>query len=99
MPDVADRRSHLWNKKYFLSYATIIYCFSCRVTSKLSGIGLSNQSWGKLKHLISNKSSHLIAESFDIQAVIYTTVKCKETKVNCCEKDVSGTRKLDKVAY
>jgi hypothetical protein len=46
---------------------------ACRVTSKILGIGSAERAWGDVKHLKTNKRSHISADRVKKQATIYGT--------------------------
>ena len=89
MPDLYEDRSYFWNEKYYLTYKRIIGYVAYIVTSKLAGIGSDKRSWGDVKHLKSNKLSHLSSESVKMQAIIYSTEKCDEANTNLCTKEMA----------
>jgi len=45
--------------------------FACRVTSKILGIGSAERNWGEVKHLKTDKHSHLSADRVKKQATIF----------------------------
>ncbi len=51
--------SHLWHKQYSVHSTTILGKVACRLTSKILGIGSAERSWGAVKHLKTDKRSHL----------------------------------------
>lgn len=69
--DVKTGKSHLWHQKNSLRYTTILGKLACRTTSKILGIGSAERAWGDVKHLKTNKRSHLSAERMKKQATIY----------------------------
>lgn len=69
--DIHEGKSHIWHKKNTLRYTKMLGRFACRVTSKILGIGSAERSWGDVKHLKTNKRSHLSAESVKMQATIF----------------------------
>jgi hypothetical protein len=48
-PDVSSGRSHIWHKKYSLSYTQMSGYVACCVTSKLCGIGSAERGWAAVK--------------------------------------------------
>jgi hypothetical protein len=99
VPDVAAGRSHLWHKKYSLKYSDVLGFVACRVTSKIAGIGSAERSWGDVKHLKSNKRSHLSGDSVEKQALIYSAAKCEEARIEQDRKDMAGTGNHNKFGY
>jgi len=51
--------SRLWHKMYSFQYTTWLGKFACHVTSKILGIGAAELNWGEVKHLKTDKWSHL----------------------------------------
>ena len=47
--DIKYGNSHLCYQKYLLPCAKVLGFFSCRVTSKVLGIGAVERSWGDIK--------------------------------------------------
>ena len=80
IPDAVDGKSHLWHKKYSLPYTSVLGNVACRTTSKVLGIGAAERSWGDVKHLKSNKRSHLGSDTTEKQAVIYTSARLQEER-------------------
>lgn len=68
---VKKQHCHIWHKQNTLPYTTVLGKLACRVTSKILGIGQAERSWGDVKHLKSNKRSHLSSERVKMQATIY----------------------------
>jgi hypothetical protein len=66
-------RYSLWKQPLLASeeYTKVLGKFACRVCSKILGIGLAERSWGDVKHLKTNKRSHLSHDSIKKQATIY----------------------------
>jgi len=60
--DLSRGDSYLWHKKHSLAYTTYFGQFACHVTSKILGIGAAERNWGAVKHLKTNKRSHLSSE-------------------------------------
>ena len=70
--DIRKWNSHLWHEKYSLPYTEVLGFIACRVTSKILGIGSAERSWGDVKHLKSNKRSHLSGDKIEKQAILYS---------------------------
>jgi hypothetical protein len=70
-PDLTNGNIHLWHKKETLRWTQIFGRFACRVCSKILGIGSAERSWGDVKHLKSNKRSHLSSKATKMQATIF----------------------------
>jgi len=63
--------SYKWHKKYSLPFTKYFGKFACQVTSKILGIGSAERNWGEVKHLKTDKQSHLLAEHTKKQATIF----------------------------
>ena len=46
-------------------------------------MGSAEQSWGDVKHLKTDKRSHLSAEKTEKQSVLYTTACIEEARMKC----------------
>ena len=64
-------KSHIWHKKNSYYQTKILGRFACRVCSKIVGMGSAERNWGDVKHLKSEKRSHLSAEATEKQATIF----------------------------
>jgi len=60
--DLVFGKSYQWHKKYSVPYTVWFGRFACRVTSKILGIGSAERNWGEVKHLKTDKHSHLSAD-------------------------------------
>jgi len=69
--DALNGNSFLWHKKYSVPYTRYLGRFACCVCSKILGIGSVERNWGEVKHLKTNKRSHLSAERTKKQATIF----------------------------
>jgi len=69
--DALNGNSFLWHKKYSVPYTRYLGRFACCVCSKILGIGSAERNWGEVKHLKTNKRSHLSAERTKKQATIF----------------------------
>jgi hypothetical protein len=69
--DLSLGKSHIWHKKNSYFQTKILGRFACRVCSKIVGMGSAERNWGDVKHLKSEKRSHLSAEAIEKQATIY----------------------------
>jgi hypothetical protein len=47
--DATKGNSYLWHEKYSISYMSVLGFMTCRVTSKLCGIGPAKRGWGGVK--------------------------------------------------
>jgi len=63
--------SYLWHQKYSYHFTVWLGKFACRVTSKILGIGAAEQNWWEVKHLKTDKWSHLSGDCTKKQATIY----------------------------
>ena len=66
---------------------SILGFVACRYTSNLLGIGPAERLWGDVKHLKTNKLSHISAEKVDKKEIIYTTARLKEARQRRIEKE------------
>ncbi|KAL7530156.1 hypothetical protein ACHAXR_005436, partial [Thalassiosira sp. AJA248-18] len=80
-PDALAGKSWLWHEKYSLPHTSVLGKVGCRSTSKLLGIGSAERSWGDVKHLKTNKRSHLSAEKTEMQAILYSTARVNEARI------------------
>lgn len=69
--DIQNGSSHMWHYRNSYRYTKLLGKLSCRVTSKILGIGSAERSWGDVKHLKTNKRSHLSADRVKKQATIF----------------------------
>ena len=69
--DIQKGNAHLWHYRNSFRYTKLFGKLSCRVTSKILGIGSAERSWGDTKHLKTNKRSHLSGERTKKQATIF----------------------------
>lgn len=69
--DIISGRSHIWHKKESVRYTDLFGKFAARVCSKILGIGSAERAWGDVKHLKTNKRSHLSGDRIKKQATIY----------------------------
>mgnify|MGYP001810512301 CR=1 FL=1 len=70
-PDLLLGRSHLWHRTNSYFHTEILGKFACRVCSKIVGMGSAERNWGDVKHLKTEKRSHLSTESVQKQATIF----------------------------
>jgi len=69
--DLRNGDLHLWHKKYCVLYTSYFGKFACCVCSKIHGIGSVEHNWGDVKHLKTEKRSHLSADWTKKQATIF----------------------------
>ena len=60
--DIRDGNSHLCHQKYSLPCNKVLGFFSCRVTSKVIGVGAAERSWGDVKTIKSGKISDISSD-------------------------------------
>lgn len=70
-PDLIHGRSHLWHKANSYFHTKVLGKFACRVCSKIVGMGSAERNWGDVKHLKTEKRSHLSPEAVQKQATIF----------------------------
>ena len=80
-PEAISGRSHVWHFNYSLPHTDVLGMVACRTTSKLLGIGSAERAWGDVKHLKSNKRSHLGSNNTEKQAILYTTARINEARI------------------
>jgi hypothetical protein len=69
--DVRSGAAHIWHSKNSLRYTKVFGKLACRVCSKILGIGTAERAWGDVKHLKTNKRSHISGDRVKKQATIY----------------------------
>jgi hypothetical protein len=69
--DILRGESHVWHKKNSLPHTEVLGKFACRVCSKIAGIGSAERAWGDVKHLKSEKRSHLGTNALKKQSTIF----------------------------
>jgi len=79
--DLAEGNSHLWHKMYSYRYTICLGQFACRVTSKVLGIGAAERNWGEVKHLKTDKRSHLGGDRTKKQATIFGADCAERAKI------------------
>lgn len=91
--DIINLKSYIWHKKESVRYTNIFGKFACRVCSKFLGIGSAERSWGDVKHLKTNKRSHLSGDRVKKQATIFGTscIELARYQREMALKDVSST--------
>ena len=65
--------SHLWHKINSVRYTKYLGRFACLVLSKPLGIGEAERNWGAVKHLKTDKRSHLSADAVRMQTTIFAS--------------------------
>jgi hypothetical protein len=60
---------------------------ACRVTSTILGIGSAERSWGAVKHLKTNKRSHLGGETTRMQATVFGAACIEKSRVLKVDKE------------
>jgi hypothetical protein len=69
--DLDKDASHVWHKKNSLRFTHVLGKVACRVCSKILGIGSAERAWGDVKHLKTDKRSHLSGDSIKMQATFF----------------------------
>ena len=67
---ISDGNSHLWHQKYSLTFTKVLGFVSCRVTSKVLGIGVAERSWGGVKTVKSGKISAISSDVSEKQSIV-----------------------------
>ena len=79
--DISDGNSHLWHQKYSLPFTKFLGFVSCRVTSKVLGIGASESSWGDIKTTKSGKRYAISSDVSEKQIIIYTSACIESSRI------------------
>ena len=69
--DINNGLPHMWHYRNSFRYTKVLGAIVCRVCSKILGIGSAERSWGDVKHIKTNKRSHLSAERTKKQSTIF----------------------------
>jgi hypothetical protein len=69
--DLLLGKSYLWHKKNSYFQTKVLGKFACRVCSKIVGMGSAERNWGDVKHLKTEKRSHLSSATVEKQATIF----------------------------
>lgn len=80
-PHCKEGNSHIWHYQYSRPWNRELSYVACRVTSKLLGIGSAERCWGDVKHLKSNKRSHLSATTAKQQSMIYGSYCLQKARI------------------
>lgn len=89
-----EGKSHFWHKKNTLRFTEVLGKLACRVCSKILGIGSAERAWGDVKHLKTNKRSHLSAKKVKMQATIFGS--CSSERASLCHSlKATGKNQLD----
>ena len=71
--DICDGNTHLWHQKYSLPSTKVLVVVSCRVTSKILGIGSADRSLGDVKTVNPGKRSAQKSNIFEKHSIVYTS--------------------------
>ena len=77
-----DSNRRLCHQKYSLPSTIVLGFVACRVTSKITGIGYAEHSWGDVKTIKSGKISALHSDIYDNHSIVY--------KSDCVEEASNG---------
>jgi len=69
--DLQEGCSYMWHKKNSLRFTDYLGRFACIVCSKILGIGAAERNWGDVKHLKTDKRSHISSDRVKKQATIF----------------------------
>jgi hypothetical protein len=69
--DIKTNKSYMWHFKESIPRTEVFGRLAVRVCSKILGIGSAERAWGDVKHLKSNKRSHLSADRVKKQATLF----------------------------
>ena len=70
--DIRDGNINMCHQKYSLPCTKVLGFVSCRVTSKIPGMGSAEHSWGDVKKIKSGKISDLYSDILYKQSIVYT---------------------------
>jgi hypothetical protein len=88
--EIRKGNCHLWHKLYSVPFTKVFGKVACRVCSKPLGCGLAERNWGNLKHLKSNKRSHLSADKAQKQATVFGAACMDKSKAMQAAEEASG---------
>jgi hypothetical protein len=60
---------------------------ACRVTSKLSGIGPAERSWGRVKQIEDGKWSYLSGETTEKRSILFVSSKITQAQTHCARME------------
>lgn len=80
-----------------MRYTVWLGKFACRVCSKILGIGSAERAWGDVKHLKTDKRSHLSADRVKKQATIFgiSCIAKAEAKIRYKDKEKNNNNTYD----
>ena len=70
----------MWHQKYSLPCNNVLAFLACKVTSKVLGIGASENSWGDLKTIKLGKISTISSDVSKKQCIVYTYTFIKSNR-------------------
>ena len=79
--DISYGKINIWNQKYSLPPTRVLGFVSCKVTSKIIGIGYAERSWGDVKIIKPGKISALGSDISENQIIVYKYGCIKEARI------------------
>ena len=67
--------------KYSLPFTKVLGFVSCRVTSKVLGIGAAERSWGDVKTITSGKRSAVSSDVSEKHSIVYTSACIESARI------------------
>ena len=75
-----EGKSYVWHEAYSSRSTDVLGKVAMRVTSKMLGIGAAERCWGAVKHLKTNKRSHLSADATKKQATLFSVASIEASR-------------------
>ena len=91
--NIDNGETYKWHKLYTLHTTEVLGKFACRVTSKILGIGSAERSWGDVKHIKTDKRSHMSASRTEKSATIFGASCAQKAAIQQKLKEESGNYK------
>ena len=77
----------MWHQKYSLPCTKVLRFVSCRVTSKVLGIGAAERSWGDIKRIKSGRRSAISSDVSEKQSIVYTSAYIESARIEQYNSD------------
>ena len=79
--DIRDGNIHLWHQKYSLPFTNVLGFVTCRVTSKVLGIGAAERSCGDVNTIKSGKRSSISNDVSEKHGIFYTSACIESARI------------------
>ena len=89
--DVLDNGIHWFHKKWTYRTTKVLGRLACLVSSKILGIGSAERAWGDVKHLKTDKRSHLGPDTIKMQATLHGAWCAEKSKIRRAAKNSNPT--------